>query len=142
MIRKMTCAFMIFILFACSGAAVLGQTRVSDKDIESMMKNLSEDSKKFTSNFNSGIAKSSLRRTSREKESKELVKRFEQRTAGMLNNFKRNKKAEAEIHLVLDSAEKIDQLLKEVNFDNQTVSSWKKVQEELDMVSKGLGVSR
>ena len=138
--RKTAYGFVILFLSAFLGTAFAAQTRVSDKDIEAMMKNLSEDAKKFTSSFNSGVSKSSIRRTSREKESKQLVKRFEQQTAGMLKNFKKNKKAESEIQLVRASADKIDQLLNEVNLDERTVANWKKLKEELGLVSKGLGV--
>lgn len=134
-------AFVIFIFSAFLSGIVAAQTRVSDKDVESMMKNLSEDAKKFTPSFNSGIAKSSIRKTTRERESKELVKRFEQQTSGMLKNFKKSKKVDAEIQLVLDSAGKIDQLLKEVNLGDQTVSKWNRLYEDLSMVSKSLGIS-
>ena len=126
--------------FALLGGVVLAQTRISDRDIEAMMKNLSQDAKKFTSSFNSAISKSSIRGTSREKESKLLVKKLEQQTAGMLKNFKKNKKAEAEMQLVLRSAKEIDLLLNEVNLDQQTMSNWQKVDEELDLLSKGLGI--
>jgi hypothetical protein len=140
--RNATCAFVIFTLFAYLGGVVSAQTRVSDKDIEAMMKNLKEDAKKFTSSFNSGITRSSIRGTSREKDSKSLVKRLQQQTEGMLNNFKRNKKAEAEMEVVLRSAGEIDKLLNEVKLDQNTGSSWEKLQEELGLLSKALGVPK
>jgi hypothetical protein len=56
----------------------------------------------------------------------------------MLKNFKKSKKAEAEINMVLDSADRIDQLIKEISFDARTTSSWSKLQEELDLVAKAL----
>ncbi len=140
--RNVIFGFAGLILLTLLGVNSIAQTRVSDRDIESMMKNLSEDAKKFASSFNSGVTKSSIRKTSREKESKILVKRFEQQTAGMLKNFKKNKKAEAEIQLVLISSDQIDKLLNEVNLDGRTVSDWKKVQEEIALVSKSLGVTQ
>ena len=138
--RNTTFAFVGLVLFALLGGVGTAQTRVPDKDIESMMKNLKEDAKKFTSSFNLGITKSSIRKTSREKESKSLVKRFEEQTAGMLNNFKRNKKADSEIRLVRMNADKISKLLDEVKLDSQTTKNWDKVREELDLLSKNLGV--
>ena len=131
---------MTFTSFAFLGGAVSAQIRVSDKEIEKMMKNLNEDVKKFTSSFDSGVGKTSIRKTTREKDSKALVKTFEQQTAGMLRNFSKHKQAEAEVKLVLGSADRINLLLEEVNFDGRTASSWKRIQEELDMLSKALGV--
>jgi len=130
------------LFFAFLGGYVIAQTRVNDKDIEAMMKNLNQDAKKFTKSFNSGITKTSIRGTSREKESKQMVKVFEQQTADMLKNFKKNKKAEAEMQLVLRSADQIAQLLKEVQLDQLTVSNWQKLDEELNLLSKGLGIQR
>lgn len=137
--RSIVLAAMTALLLPILAGTIVAQTRVSDKDVEALMKNLNEEVKKFRKSFDVGIGKSSIRKTSREKESKALVERFEQRTEGMLKNFKKNKKAEAEIRLVRDSADKINQLLVEVSLDTQTMSAWKKVWEQLEMVSKSLG---
>lgn len=131
----------VFVFFALLGGRVTAQTRVHDKDIQTMMKNLNEDAKKFKSSFNAAIGKTSIRKTSREKESKSLVQRFEQQTTGMLNQFKQNKKADSQIRLVLRSAEQIDQLLEEVSLDKRTTSDWEKVLEELDLLKKSLGIT-
>ncbi len=139
--RNTIASITVFVLFAFMGGVVAAQTRVHDKDIETMMKNLNEDAKKFKTSFNSGIGKTTIRKTSREKESKSLVQRFEQQTAGMLNQFKQNKKADSQIKLVFRSAEQINQLLDEVSLDKQTVSAWEKVQEELNLLKKSLGVT-
>lgn len=140
--RNLTRTMLMILFFAFLGGSVIAQTRVNDKDIEAMMKNLNQDAKKFTKSFNSGITKTSIRGTSREKESKQMVKVFEQQTADMLKNFKKNKKAEAEMQLVLRSADQIAQLLKEVQLDQLTVSNWQKLDEELNLLSKGLGIQR
>jgi len=139
--RITTVTILTFILFSIMGGAIAAQTRVSDKDIETMMKNLNEDAKKFTSSFNSVIGKSSIRKTSREKESKQLVKRFEEQTAVMYKNFRKNKKADSEVKRVLASADEITQLLEEVNLEGQATVAWKKVKDELDLVSKSFGVT-
>ncbi len=139
---KTITAIVVFTLFTFLGGIVAAhQTRVNDKDIATMMKNLNEDVKKFKSSFNDGIGKTSIRKTSREKESKSLVQRFEQQTNGMLSYFKQHKKADSQIRMVLKSAEQINQLLDEVALDSRTVSAWKKVQEALDLLKKGLGVT-
>jgi hypothetical protein len=52
------------------------QERLSDKDIETMFNNLKSDAKKFSSTFNSAVGKSTIRKTSQEKEAKALVQSF------------------------------------------------------------------
>ena len=64
------------------------QSRMNDKDIQSMMKNLQEDAKTFRSVFDSAVAQSTIRKTSQEKDAKALVGRFQKQTGDMLNQFK------------------------------------------------------
>ena len=41
---------------------------MSDKDVQALMQNLRDDAKSFKPQFNSAISKSTIRKTSREKE--------------------------------------------------------------------------
>ena len=75
-----------------SGLSVTGvraQSRMSDKDVEATMKNLTEDAKSFRSAFDSSVEKSTIRKTSREKDAKAQVKSFEDQTETLLNQFKK-----------------------------------------------------
>ena len=87
------------------------QTRMSDKDVEDMRKNLNEDAKKLRSSFNSAVGKSTIRKTQQEKDAKALVERFQKQTEGMLDHFKDKKKVDAELSSVRSSADQIDTIL-------------------------------
>jgi hypothetical protein len=67
---------MVVVIGLLCPLSAYAQERLSDKDVETQMKNLKEDSKKFRSSFNSAIGKSTVRKTSREKDAKALVERF------------------------------------------------------------------
>src|SRR5271168_3380819 len=91
------------------------QQRMSDKDVESTMKNLKEDSKRFQSSFYSAVSKSTIRKTSQEKDAKALAKSFQGQTETMLRIFQDKKKADTTLPGVMDSARQIDGILTSVS---------------------------
>jgi hypothetical protein len=52
------------------------------------MKNLKDDAKKFRSGFNSALAKSTIRKTTQQKDAKTLAQNFERQTDSMYEAFK------------------------------------------------------
>jgi hypothetical protein len=112
----------ILILMA-SGAKALAQSRMSDKDIESLMKNLQE---KFQSSFNSAV----------QKDAKALVECFTKQTQGMFNQFKSNRKADQALLSAQDSANQIDKLLSSTAMGDQTNHAWARVRTELGTLSQ------
>jgi hypothetical protein len=112
------------------------QERMSDKDVETQMNNLREDSKKFRSSFNSAVGKSTVRKTSREKDAKALVERFGKDCEGMLNQFKCSKKAVTTLLSVLSAADQIDKFMADVPLDDRTNADWSRVKAELGTLRK------
>ena len=117
------------------------QTRVSDKDVEALMKNLKEDSKSFRSNFETALKKSAIRRTSQEKDAKEIVSSFEKQMDSMLSEFKKTKRGDVAVVTAIGSAQEIDRLLHNLQLDPKTVSEWQKIRSELDRVSNAFGIN-
>jgi hypothetical protein len=128
------------LLSGLSIPAVQAQTRMSDKDVESTMKNLTEDTKSFRSAFDSSIGKSTIRHTSREKDGKTLVKNFQNQTVTLLNQFKKKKQANDYLPSVLDTANQIDTLLRDVQLDSNTTMRWAKVQGDLNQIAQAHGL--
>jgi hypothetical protein len=116
------------------------QGRTNDRDMANLMQNLRDDAKSFQPTFNNSIKHSVIRKTSREKDAKDLVARFVQQTAGMLNNFKRTKKADTELPLVQQSAAQINQLVYQLKLDPQTTARWEKVRDEVHQVGIAYGM--
>jgi hypothetical protein len=84
----------VFLLSTFGSLAGTAQTRISDQDVENMMKNLKDDASNFRFNFNSAVGKVTIRKTDEEKQAKSLVESFQKQT-DMLKQFKDKKKADA-----------------------------------------------
>jgi len=118
------------------------QERLSDKDVEATMKNLKEDSKKFRKTFDSAVEKSTIRKTSQEKEAKGLSQQFEKQTEAMLNQFKDKKKADASLSTVLSTSEQLQKMMETAGISSQVSTDWSRVQTSLDTLAKEFNVAK
>jgi len=129
------------IVMTLAAPVVWGQGRISDKDVEATMQNLKNDAKSFESSFNSAIGKSTIHKTSREKDAKALVKTFAQQTDSMHNTFKSSKKADTSLPGVLSNAQQIDKLLADVPLGDNVTSSWSRVKSELNTLTSAFNMT-
>ena len=138
--RARTLAMMaaLIAVWLCASSA---QSRMSDQDVGRLMKNLKQDAKEFRDSFKSSIGKSTVRKTSAEKDAKALVEAFQKQTETMLKHFQDEKKADTELRTVLASADQIDSLLQRVSLDARTGADWGKVKAELDLIAKQFGMA-
>ena len=131
-----TCFMRPFLcMLAIAGIFANAQGRLSDKDIENLMGNVKDDVKSFRPNFNSAISKSSIRKTSREKDAKNLVASLEKKTEAMRNTFRQTKKGEDNVRDVVATAQQVDNLVYSVRLNPQTTSQWEKIRGEISQVS-------
>jgi hypothetical protein len=127
------CAVTVLFLLVQTSFA---QQRMSDRDIENIMKNLKNDSKRFESSFNSAISKSTIRNTSQEKTDKDLVKSFQDQTESMLNIFQDKRTADTTLPGVLGMVPQIDRLFVDVHLGGSAKSDWKKCKSELAILAE------
>jgi len=125
---RVTAAF--YVWWDCSS----GPARLSDKDIEAGCKNLLDDSKKFRSSFNSAVGKSTIRKTTQEKDAKQLVEQFQKRAEGTLKQFQKDKTAPG-LAALRSSADKIDSVLSTTAMGGDVTAQWAKVKTELGVLS-------
>ena len=111
------------------------QARLSDKDLGQRIKNMNEDIKRFHSAFNSSITKTSLRKTTQEKEAKTQVENFQKQANSLYQKFKSTKKSDPYLQNCLDLSAQIDKLLQSAQFDSTTISLWAKIKPELRMLA-------
>lgn len=133
-------AFSLLCLLAMACVYANAQGRLSDKDIENLMGNVKDDVKSFKPMFNSAIGKSSIRKTSREKDAKSLVASLEKKTEAMRDTFRRTKKAEGNVQDVVSTAQQIDSLVYSLQLNPQTTSQWEKIRGEISQVSAAFGM--
>ena len=74
--RYLSTASALALLLIVGAGAVFAQNRVSDKDLENLIRNLRDDAKSFRPVFESALKKSSIRKTSEEKDAKKLAEQF------------------------------------------------------------------
>jgi membrane-bound lytic murein transglycosylase B len=110
-------------LLSLAATFASAQTRVNDKDIAAMMNNLKSDTNLFRSAFNTSVKKSTIRKTSKEKDSKALVQSFDNQVQAMQRTFKEKKAADAQ-----------------VSIDDRTNTIWAKVKTELNQLATAYGV--
>ncbi len=136
--RSLACCLCMAVAF--SFVAVLpapsarAQTRVNDKDVESMMRNLRDDAKAFRPEFDSAIKKSTIRKTSQAKDDRRLAKEFENQTEAMLNRFKKNRGNAPELQAVESSAQQLDQIVNNLQLGPRVTERWQKIRTELNQV--------
>jgi hypothetical protein len=130
----------VFLVLAATAPYASAQTRMSDKDVESLMKNLQQDATAFRSAFNSAVGKSTIRKTSQAKDAKSLVQSFQKQTENMLIQFKSSKKAD-QLPNVVATADQIDKLLTATPMGEQTNNAWAKVKSALSLLSQQFGVA-
>ena len=117
------------------------QTRIDDKDVEHLMRNLHEDAKSFRPVFSSGLKKSSIRKTSRAKDADNLAKLFEQQTGTLLKDFKQTKKGDAQLTAVQDSGDRLSSIVNQHQLGPQVTERWSKIQTELQQVLLAYGIN-
>ena len=139
--HRIRVAVVTLLTLTCGLPLASAQGRMHDKDIEATMKNLQEDAKKFRSSFNSAVSKSTLRKTSQEKDAKALVQQFEKQTEAMLKEFKSKRKADQALSAVLSSSDQIDKVLNTNSMGEATNNSWVNVKAALKTLSQQFGMT-
>lgn len=116
------------------------QSRVSDKDVASLMGNLKDDVKSFRPKFNDAVHKSSIRKTSKEKDAKNLVERLRKETEAMQRQFQKTKKGDTELRVVMSTASQVDELVSSLQLGQDVQTRWGKIQTELRQIQSAFGI--
>jgi hypothetical protein len=115
------------------------QTRVNDKDLTALMRNLRDDAKSFRPVFDKAIDKSGIRKTSQAKDARNLSATFEKDTNRMLNQFKKHKEANTSLESVRSSAKELSGLVDTLHLGEQVEQRWTSIRRELHRVEDALG---
>jgi hypothetical protein len=132
-------AMTLFLLSILSGAA-RAQSRLNDKDLARLMQNLSDDAQPFRQSFANALKKSTIRRTSQEKNARGLSDTFAKQANHALETFKHKRKAEDEVTAMVGTAGQIDALVYRLHFNPKVTAEWEKLRTELQQVAGAFGV--
>lgn len=143
--RMLHVAMIFGFIFGCfaivQAASAQAQSRVNDHDMEALMRNLRDDAKDFRPQFDHAVHRSTIRKTSQEKDAREQVKTFEKQTKRLLDRFKDTRNAQAEFSGVMNSAEQIDRTVDSLNLGPQVMDRWAKIRTELHRIADAYGMT-
>jgi hypothetical protein len=130
----------LFALLMFMPAAAHAQGRISDSDLERLMKNLKDDAKPFKNSFNNGLKHSTIRGTSQEKDAKTLGETFVTQSNVAYNVFKKQHKAENEVTALVATAGQIEGVFHTVTLEPAAAAQWQKVRTELHQVAQAFNI--
>jgi hypothetical protein len=117
------------------------QGRLSDKDLQRLMQNLKDDAQPFRQSFANALKKSTIRKTSQEKDARALADTFAKEANGALETFKRDQKADQAVAALVNTATQIDPLVYSLQLNPQTTSQWERLRSELHQIAQAFGVT-
>jgi hypothetical protein len=126
----------IALLLSAGAFSTAAQDRLSDKDVANMMNNLKNDAKNFRQVWNHALSKSTIRKTSREKDARNLATQFQNQTEGMQRQFQSKKTADQTLPLVQQTARNIEQVKSDVSLGPVVDQQWTKIRTELDQIAQ------
>jgi hypothetical protein len=133
-------AFLALLLSSLGLSRIAAQSRLSDKDIEQRIKNLDEDTKKFHKSFDASLSKSTLRKTSQERDARNLAESLEKHTKALYDHFKQTKKVDPYLQNALDKATQIEKVFQTTQLDPGTVVLWSKIKSQFSDLAKAFNI--
>ena len=118
----------------------MAQGRLSDKDVQRLMQNLKDDAQPFHKSFAKALKKSTIRKTSQEKDARALADTFAKQANTALETFKHQQKADPEVIALVHTAAQIDPLVYSLQLNPQTTSQWERLRTELHQIAQAFGV--
>jgi hypothetical protein len=140
--RNISFVLFVLVVFSALCSPASGQTRISDNDLERLLQNLKEDAKSFRPVFESSLKQSSIRRTSQEKDARQLADRFSKETEGAWKQFKKTRNNNVGISDVSATAQQIDKLVNGLGLNGSASTAWAKIQQELGQVEVAFGLQK
>ena len=136
-------ALIFSFIFGCvwvlQSSSAQAQTRVNDKDMVAMMKNLSQDAHSFRPLFDKAVHKSTIRRTSQERDARDMSLSLERETNALIQNFKKNRNGGEQFRRVMEAAEPIDTLVHTVQLGPKVAEQWQIIRAELHQLGLAYG---
>lgn len=126
-----------------SGTTVAGVPyRVSDKEVERILRRMEQQSDRFRSALDSSLDRSRLNGTSEEDDINRFVKEFYERTTTLRDHFDDHKSTSADVQSVLDRAASIDSFMRRNRMRNgDAAREWSRLRGDLDELAQVYNVS-
>ena len=134
------CLALAALLFGWSGTAA-GQQRLSDKELEKVLNSLKGHAGKFSGAFKQDLSKSSIHKTTEEKEAKELADQFPKQIDELKKQFKNKKKAGPAFAAVSQTYTRLNGYMGKVTPTAKTTEAWNKVNVEMNRINQAFAIA-
>ena len=135
-------AFVFFVAASGAQAQVVGQPyRLSDKEVERMLKQIENQTKTFRKSLDSGLDHSRINGTRREDDINGFVKAFEEQTKHLHDRFNDHKSVAADVEAVLNRAAAIDGFMARQRLGGRAEEDWFALRSNLDTLAEAYSVT-
>ena len=126
-----------------AGTTVAGMPyRVSDRDVERILRDIEHQSDRFRSALDSSLDKSRLNGSHEEDDINRFVKEFYEQTKTLRDHFDHHKSTSADVQSVLDRAASIDSFMRRNPMrKNDAAREWQRLRGNLDELAQVYSVS-
>jgi hypothetical protein len=130
------------LLVSNANAQVVGQPyRLSDKDVEKIIKRIEQQSDRFRSSLDDALDKSRFNGTNREDDINSSIKEFYAQTKQLRDRFDKHHSASGDVEAVLDRAARIDNFMSRNRLSSKAQDEWSKLRSNLDELASAYSVS-
>jgi hypothetical protein len=130
------------LLFSTSQAQVIGQPyRVSDKDVERILRRIEQQSDHFRSSLDSALDRSRFNGSNREDNINKSIKDFYEQTKRLRDRFDNHKSTSPDVEAVLDRAARIDDFMRRNRLSSKAQDDWSTLKSNLDELASAYNVS-
>ena len=123
-------------------AQVVGQPyRVSDKEVERIIKSIEQQSDRFRSSLDDALDKSRFNGTNREDDINSFIKGYYEQTKQLRDHFDKHHSATADVEAVLDRAARLDDFMRRNRLSSKAQDEWSTLKNNLDELAAAYNVS-
>lgn len=130
------------LLISNAHAQVVGEPyRISDKDVEKILRRIEQQSDRFRSSLDASLDRSRFNGTNREDDINSFIKDFYEQTKRLRDRFDDRKSTSADVQSVLDRAARIDDFMRRNRVSSKADEDWSTLKGNLDELATAYNVS-
>lgn len=138
--------FVLPVIFVCSVFIVSSSVaqepyRLSDKDVERIIRRIEQQSDRFRSSLDSALDKSRFNGSNREDDINSFIKDFYEQTKHLRNRFDKHQSAGPDVEAVLGRAARIDDFMRRNRLTSKAQDDWTTLKSNLDELASAYNVS-
>ena len=137
--------FVVAVVCVCAGLLVCNSAaqvpyRMSDKDVEKILRRIEQQSDRFRSSLDSALDKSRFNGSHREDDINSSIKDFYEQTKHLRNRFDKHQSTSPDVEAVLDRAARIDNFMSRNRLSSKAQDDWSTLKSNLDELASAYNV--